>query len=72
MNCAASQLAQFCASQFMLRDMQKRCRAGAVRFFNVVVTQTTFLSADNMLIGIQSRRLRAHIVWCKALGGCPL
>jgi len=44
-------------------------RAGTVSYLNVVVAESTQLSADTALITSQSRLLQAHIALVKAVGG---
>jgi NodT family efflux transporter outer membrane factor (OMF) lipoprotein len=59
------------AARDTLRVTENQYRAGTVSYLNVVIAQTTSLSADNNLISVQSRRLLAHIDLCKAMGGSP-
>ena len=59
------------AASETLRVTENQYRAGTVSYLNVVIAQSSSLSADNALINVQSRRLLAHISLLKALGGMP-
>ncbi len=54
-----------------LRVTENQYRAGTVSYLNVVIAESTSLSADTTLIGVRSRRLLAHIALLKAMGGEP-
>ncbi len=57
------------AANDTLRATENQYRAGTVSFLNVVIADSTSLSADRNLIDVQSRRLQAHIGLFKAMGG---
>lgn len=59
------------AASNTLRATENQYRAGTVSYLNVVIAESTSLSADTTLIGVQSRRLLAHIALLKAMGGEP-
>ena len=67
---AAATRASLAASN-TLRATENQYRAGTVSYLNVVIAESTSLSADTTLIGVQSRRLLAHIALLKAMGGEP-
>jgi len=59
------------AARETLRATENQYRAGTVSYLNVVIAESTSLSADSALINVQSRRLLAHIGLLKAMGGAP-
>jgi outer membrane protein TolC len=59
------------AAHETLRATENQYRAGTVSYLNVVIAQSTALSADNNLINVQSRRLQAHAALLTAMGGNP-
>jgi NodT family efflux transporter outer membrane factor (OMF) lipoprotein len=59
------------AARDTLRATENQYRAGTVSYLNVVIAQSTSLSTDTTLIGVQSRRLLAHVALLKAMGGEP-
>jgi NodT family efflux transporter outer membrane factor (OMF) lipoprotein len=59
------------AARETLRATENQYRAGTVSYLNVVIAESTSLSADSTLINVQSRRLLAHIGLLKAMGGAP-
>lgn len=59
------------AANKTLRATENQYRAGTVSYLNVVIAESTSLSADTTLIGVKSRRLLAHIALLKAMGGEP-
>ncbi len=59
------------AARDTLRATENQYRAGTVSYLNVVIAESTPLSADTTLIGVQSRRLLAHVALLKAMGGEP-
>ena len=67
---AAAQRAAVAARE-TLRAAENQYRAGTVSYLNVVIAESTSLSTDTTLIGVQSRRLLAHVALLKAMGGEP-
>jgi NodT family efflux transporter outer membrane factor (OMF) lipoprotein len=59
------------AAAATLKATENQYRAGTVSYLNVVIAEGTSLSADTALIGVNSRRLQAHLALIKALGGAP-
>jgi NodT family efflux transporter outer membrane factor (OMF) lipoprotein len=59
------------AARDTLRATENQYRAGTVSYLNVVIAESTSLSTDTTLIGVQSRRLLAHVALLKAMGGEP-
>jgi len=59
------------ASRETLRTTENQYRAGTVSYLNVVIAENTLLTAESGLIGVQNRRLLAHIGLLKAMGGTP-
>jgi NodT family efflux transporter outer membrane factor (OMF) lipoprotein len=59
------------AARETLRATENQYRAGTVSYLNIVVAQSISFSADQSLIGVQSRRLLAHVGLLKAMGGAP-
>jgi NodT family efflux transporter outer membrane factor (OMF) lipoprotein len=57
------------AAHETLRATENQYRAGTVSYLNVVIAESTALSADNNLINVQSRRLLAHASLIAAMGG---
>jgi NodT family efflux transporter outer membrane factor (OMF) lipoprotein len=66
---AASRAAR--AAHETLTATENQYRAGTVSYLNVVIAESTSLSADSTLISVQSRRLLAHIGLLRAMGGSP-
>lgn len=59
------------AADATLKATENQYRAGTVSYLNVVIAEGTALGADTALIGVNSRRLQAHLALVRALGGTP-
>jgi outer membrane protein TolC len=57
------------AAEQSLAVMENQYRAGTVAYLNVIVAQTTVLSAKVNALGILGRRMTAAVLLVKALGG---
>jgi len=57
------------AAEQSLAVMENQYRAGTVAYLNVIVAQTTVLSAKITALGILGRRMTAAVLLVKALGG---
>jgi outer membrane protein TolC len=66
---AAVQAEAVAAAQQSLAVMENQYRAGTVAYLNVIVAQTTVLSAKVNALGILGRRMTAAVLLVKALGG---
>ena len=60
------------AARKTLQATENQYRAGTVSYLNVVIAENTLLAAEVSLIGVQSRRLLAHVGLLKAMGGAPV
>jgi NodT family efflux transporter outer membrane factor (OMF) lipoprotein len=66
---AAVQAEAVAAAEQSLAVMENQYRAGTVAYLNVIVAQTTVLSAKITALGILGRRMTAAVLLVKALGG---
>jgi outer membrane protein TolC len=66
---AAAQQAATAAANEALRLTENQYLAGTVSYLNVIVTQTTALTAQRSALDIANRRLLASAGLIKALGG---
>jgi len=59
------------AARKTLQTTENQYRAGTVSYLNVVIAENILLNAEVSLIGVQTRRLLAHVGLLKAMGGDP-